>query len=290
MPAPPPDARSFRSELLDVRPSGSDGVVLRLRPGLELPRLRAARFFMLRRTDALSPAIPRPFSLYRQLPGGELEFLVKVTGRGTRALAESAPGCEILTVGPLGLGWPTLDGDGPPWVMVAGGIGSAPFYLAIEQALAGMDGARPVREEDLTFVYGARHAGFLYERERFESLGARVVVTTDDGSAGARGNVVQCLEREWASGRLPERVRLLGCGPEPMMDALAHLAREHGLECWLSFETLMGCGVGICNGCAVMTDPAGALASWPVAKCCVEGPVFRAADVTFSAAPLFAGA
>ena len=216
---------------------------------------------------------------------GDLEFLIKIMGRGTRALAESLPGTELLAVGPLGFGWPTLDGDGPPWVMVGGGIGSVPFYMGIEQALAGMDGARPVDSDSITYVYGGRHAGFLYDLEEFEKLGVRVLATTDDGSAGFQGNVVQCLEDQWSRGLLPERVRLLACGPEPMMEAVAHLAEARGLDCWLSFETLMGCGVGICNGCAVMTSADGSMSSWPVAKCCVDGPVFNARDVTFDAAP-----
>jgi dihydroorotate dehydrogenase electron transfer subunit len=285
MPAPPPDARSVRAEVVSVRSTGDDGVVLRIRPEAAPAPLRAARFFMLRRTDALSPAIPRPFSVYRQYDSGDLEFLIKVMGRGTRALAESRPGTELLAVGPLGLGWPTLDGDGPPWAMVGGGIGSVPFYMGIEQALAGMDGATPVARDAVTFVYGGRHAGFLYDLEEFVELGVRVLAATDDGSAGFHGNVVQCLEDRWASGELPEKVRLLACGPEPMMAAVARTAEERGLDCWLSFETLMGCGVGICNGCAVMTSADGALADWPVAKCCVDGPVFHAHDVTFDDAP-----
>lgn len=279
MPAPAPDARAFRSEVVSVRPSGVDGVVLRARPGLGFPPIRGARFFMLRRDDELSPAIPRPFSLYREVQG-DYEFLIKVEGRGTRALAACTPGTSLVTVGPLGGGWPTLDGDGPPWVMIAGGIGSVPFYMGIEQALAGMDGAQPVPPEDLTLVYGGRTAGHLYDLEEFLELGVRILAATDDGSSGFHGTVVECLEHQWEVGDLPQEVRLLTCGPEPMMEAVAALAEARGLDCWLSLETLMGCGVGICNGCAVMTRPAGALGSWPVAKSCVDGPVFPARAIT----------
>ena len=234
---------------------------------------------MLRREDALSPAIPRPFSVYRERPGGVLEFLIKVMGQGTRALAESAAGTQILTVGPLGGGWPTLDGEGAPWVMIGGGIGSVPFYMGIEQALQGMDGACPVPARDLTFLYGGRHAGFLYDLDEFTELGVRVLACTDDGSLGFHGNVVECLEQQWQSGALPDQVRILTCGPEPMMRAVAKVAADRGLQCWLSLETLMGCGVGICNGCAVETVEGGAWGTWPVAKACVDGPVFAACDV-----------
>jgi dihydroorotate dehydrogenase electron transfer subunit len=279
MPAPPPDARSLSAEVVSVEPCGEDGVVLALRPERALPPVRASRFFMLRRSDRLSPLIPRPFSLYRQR-GDVLEFLLKIMGRGTRALASSRPGEEVALVGPLGNGWPALEGGGQPWVMLAGGVGSAPFFLGIQQALAGMDGKRAARADELVYLYGAARRGLLYDLERFRALGVRVHTATDDGSEGFRGNVLQLLERLWSSGELPRSVRLLACGPHPMLVAVERLALRLGLPAWLSLETLMGCGVGICNGCPVTTRPEGPLGAWPNAKCCVEGPVFPVGAVT----------
>jgi len=279
MPAPPPDARSLTAEVVSVEPCGEDGVVLAVRPEVALPPVRASRFFMLRRTDRLSPLIPRPFSLYRQR-GAELEFLIKVMGRGTRALAESRPGDELRLIGPLGNGWPALSGGGAPWVMLGGGVGSAPFFLGIEQALAGMDGQRPAKSDELVYLYGAARRGLLYDLERFRALGVPVHTATDDGSEGFKGNVLGLLESLWSARKLPREVRLLACGPHPMLVAVERLARAKNLECWLSLETLMGCGVGICNGCPVATRPEGPLGSWPNAKCCVEGPVFPVGAVT----------
>lgn len=279
MPAPPPDARSLSGEVVRVDPCGDDGVLLHVRPEVELPPIRASRFFMLKRTDSVSPLIPRPFSIYRQRDGG-LEFLIKVMGRGTRALAEARPGQELRLVGPLGNGWPTLDGDGDPWVCLAGGVGSAPFYMGIEQALRGMDGAQPVAPDGIHYLFGAATAGLLYDLEAFLELGVRVVTATDDGSQGFHGNVLGLLRRLWEREELPERVRILACGPDPMLAAIESLARERDLECWLSLETLMGCGVGICNGCPVPTLPAGPLGAWSNAKCCVEGPVFSTTAIT----------
>ncbi len=269
----------MRGEAVSVRATGDDGVVLRVRTEVELPPIRAARFFMLRREDRLSPAIPRPFSIYRQ-DGRDIEFLLKVMGPGTAALAACAPGTALRVIGPLGNGWPALDGDGPPWVMLAGGIGSAPFYMGIQQALAGMDGRRAARREQLTYLYGAARKGLLYDLDAFRSLGVRVETCTDDGSEGFRGNVLQLLEHLWKSGSLPRDVRLLACGPERMLEAVERLARAKDLRCWLSLETVMGCGVGICNGCPVPTRPEGPMGAWPNAKCCVEGPVFATDAVT----------
>lgn len=288
MPAPPPDARSFQAEVLSVSPCGTDAVRLAVRapgPLAPFPRVRASRFFMLRREDGSSPAIPRPFSLYLQRGrgGAELEFLIKVMGRGTRALAASPVGSPLRLIGPLGNGWPTLAGGGLPWVMLAGGVGSAPFPLALEQALGGMDGAPPAKPGELAVVFGAASRGMLYDLELLQSYGARVFTATMDGSAGFRGNALELLRDLWRKGELPERVRLLACGPERMLEATAELALEHELDCWLSLETLMGCGVGICNGCPIPTRPEGPLGAWPNAKCCVEGPVFEARGIDLAA-------
>jgi len=282
VPAPPADVRSLEGRCVAVEACGDDGCILRLVTEEPLPPIRAARFFMLRREDRLSPAIPRPFSLYRQV-GEELQFLIKVTGEGTRALAACTEGTRLRVIGPLGNGWPALDGEGPPWVMLGGGIGSAPFYKGIEQALAGMDGKRPAKPEQITYVYGAARKGLLYDLEAFQSLGVRVAVCTDDGSLGFKGNVLQLLTRLQERKELPREIRLLACGPERMLEAVEEHARAKGIPCWLSLETVMGCGVGICNGCPVPTRPEGPRGSWPNAKCCVEGPVFSTDEVVLHA-------
>ena len=279
MPAPAPDATSLAASVVRVDPCGDDGVILVVRPERELPPIRASRFFMIKRADRVSPLIPRPFSIYRQ-GDGLLEFLIKVMGRGTRALADCRAGQELRLIGPLGNGWPTLDGDGEPWVLLAGGVGSAPFYMAIEQALAGMDGAKPAPAESITYLQGAATKGLLYDLDAYRELGVSVHAATDDGSEGFHGNVLSLLQQGVASGELPASPRLLACGPDPMLRAVEDFARARGLACWLSLETLMGCGVGICNGCPVPTRPEGPLGAWPNAKCCVEGPVFSVDAIT----------
>ena len=273
MPAPPADSRSYLTECVSVEPCGDDGVILRIRMDEALPDLGAGRFFMLGASVPGFPAIPRPFSVYRQ-EGEELEFLIKVMGRGTRMLAELQAGAEVRATGPLGNGWPKSKSE-QHLVMLAGGIGSAPFFMVIEQALA-----RGVAPDEMTLIYGAANAGLLYDIEHFSALGVRVVAATDDGSMGFRGNALQALHEEWGSGGIPTACQLFACGPDPMLHAVERLARERELECWLSLEGMMGCGVGICNGCPVPTRLEGEKGDWPNAKSCVEGPVFSVADVT----------
>ncbi|MHC4892494.1 MAG: ferredoxin reductase domain-containing protein [Planctomycetota bacterium] len=219
MPAPPSDARSQLATVAAVEPCGDDGILFRVVPDEPIDAIRASRFFMLRREDGLSPGIPRPYSIYRQ-SGDELEFLIKVMGPGSQALAGSRQGDRVRLIGPLGNGWPTLDGDGAPWVMLAGGVGSAPFLMAIEQALRGMDGATPCRPDQIWFLFGAATQGLLYDLDRFRALGVEVRTATMDGSDGQRGHVLDLLDGLQAEGALPEQVRLLACGPERMLEAV----------------------------------------------------------------------
>ncbi len=281
MPAPPSDARAHLGRVLGVETCGADGAILTVRTISELAPIRASRFFMLGRTDGVSPLIPRPFSIYRQR-GRDLDFLIKITGRGTRALAGAASGTEIRLTGPLGNGWPTLEADGAPWVFMAGGVGSAPFYMAIEQALAGMDGRGPVPRKHISFLFGAAQADHLYDLEALGDLGVSIHTATDDGSSGFHGTVLGLLDRLQGEGTIAQSIRICACGPEPMLRAVEELARARDVEAYLSLETLMGCGVGICNGCPVPTRPEGPLGAWPNAKCCVEGPVFAADAITLA--------
>ena len=270
-----PDVQVVTATLTARRPVGDDSFVMAVRMPGAVHDLRAGRFFMLRRPDGLSPEIPRPFSVYRQTAPDILEFLVKIHGRGTQALGETRVGEPLVVVGPLGLGWPPWNLAHKKW-FVAGGIGSAPFFMGIQQALE-----QGVPAENITMIYGGRSKGFLYDLDLFADLGVRVVAATDDGSAGFHGNVVQAAESLLAEEGDGGPLEVFTCGPDPMMKAVVAFAQAKGFESWVSLETYMGCGVGICNGCAVGTVPGGRLDAWPVAKCCLDGPVFQSTDIVF---------
>ncbi|MEZ5975648.1 MAG: dihydroorotate dehydrogenase electron transfer subunit [Planctomycetota bacterium] len=276
MAAVAPDVKVQKAICVGNRPVGRDALVLAVQTPQAIPELVAGRFFMLRRQDALSPLIPRPFSIYRQPSTHEFEFLVKVHGRGTQALSLCEPGDALTLIGPLGNGWPALGSEPGDVLLVAGGIGSAPFFMAIHQALH--NGVDPAR---IVLVYGGRSADFLYDLDLFSALGVRIVAATDDGSAGFHGNVVQAAQALVDGGFGQNGATVYTCGPDPMMKAVVKFAESRGFPAWVSLETYMGCSVGICNGCAVGTCEAGSLGEWPVAKCCIDGPVFRASDIRF---------
>jgi dihydroorotate dehydrogenase electron transfer subunit len=285
MVAPPKDARSALAELIAIETLPGDGALITVRPSAGLGPLAPNRFFMLRREDGLSPRIPRPFSIYREAyredGPPDLVFMIKVIGDGTRALVNSSVGEKLRLIGPLGKGWPnfTEPADVTPWVFLAGGIGSAPFFMAIEAIskaveLAELNG-EPAPTPAPFMLYGAGTRDLVYDAEAFSELDCALHVATDDGSFGFKGNVVTLLKKLQADGNVPKKVRIAACGPTPMLRAVERFANENNLECYVSLEDLMGCGVGICNGCVVETKPDGPMGAWPNAKSCVEGPAFN---------------
>jgi dihydroorotate dehydrogenase electron transfer subunit len=195
----------------------------------------------------------RPFSVYRA-DGEEIEVLLKPVGRGTQLLSSLAPGAVISCLGPLGRGFDVAAGRGPV-VLLSGGLGAAALPLAAREARA--------LGREVLWVHGARTAGELCS----EWEGDRVLWATDDGSRGVHGTALSAVPEGDAT--------VLACGPNRMLAAVA----ERLPEAQVAIETYMGCGTGVCLGCAVPLSGGG------YDRACKEGPVYRAAAVDWSALP-----
>jgi dihydroorotate dehydrogenase electron transfer subunit len=178
-------------------------------------------------------------------------------------------------------------------MMVAGGIGQTPFpavaraYLGLRQY--GYSTPQPLNPSTpqpthhslltthVSLCYGVRSAAYLAGLDDFRALGVEVAISTDDGSAGHHGFVTDLVKRSLESRNPP--TRLMGCGPEPMMHALAEIAAAAGVPCELSLETPMACGIGACFSCvAKIRQDDG---HWDYRRVCVEGPVFDSTRVVF---------
>lgn len=207
-----------------------------------------------------APLLPRPFSVGGRTGEGRIGLLLRSFGAGTRRMATLDPGDEVLLLGPLGR--PFRLEEGRRVLCVAGGVGLAPFLF-----LAGV-ARRGGLEVDL--LYGERTAERVFDPGLLERIaGGPAEVWTEDGTAGSEGLVLEGIE-------LDDDPLLLGCGPDPMLRALAELARERGADLQVSVEEHMGCGVGTCQGCVVR----GADGRW--IKSCIEGPVFDAGELDWS--------
>ncbi|MCG6911738.1 MAG: dihydroorotate dehydrogenase electron transfer subunit [Deltaproteobacteria bacterium] len=228
------------------------------------------QFVMIRLTGQTAPLLRRPFSIHNLVreAGRSIGFdiLYKTVGAGTEALSMSRPGDVVDVLGPLGRGFSIRDGFKAVH-MVAGGIGIAPFvFLAEHLRRRGMSGSQ------ITLFIGGRSAGDLVCLDRFERLGIRIRITTDDGSAGSRCLVTQPLA-ESLGGERPDIV--FACGPSSMLREVSAICRKEGIACQVSIETLMACGMGACLGCAVESSSPDS----PYRHACIDGPVFDAGEI-----------
>lgn len=247
-------------------------------------RILPGQFIMMRLAGLNDPLLGRAMALYDVVPdprgkSAGLDIAYLAVGKMTRRLPAMQPGMPLEVWGPLGNGFPPTGTE--HLVMVAGGIGQTPF-LALAREYLGLhaygDPPRQVpRARKVTLCYGARTAEYLAGVEDFERCGVEVRLSTDDGSAGHHGPVTDLIRPAVEGSSLDCRIAC--CGPEPMMQTTAEIARQLGLRCQVSLETPMACGIGICFSCvARIRDAAG---NWDYRRTCLEGPVFDAEDVEF---------
>ena len=226
------------------------------------------QFVMVQVGHRLEPFLRRAFSIHDvSRDAGErvhIDLLGKSIGRGTTLLGRSQAGDVLPILGPLGRAFEMADHTRV--ALVAGGVGSAALLLLARRLLD--------RGQTFDFFYGGRSEPDLSRCELFRSLaedsGGELVGTTEDGSFGETGLVTVPL-----AGRLEGGLYdfIYGCGPMPLLAALAGLCERHRIGGEAALETPMGCGYGACLGCAV-PRPDGSFA-----LCCKEGPVFRFEDV-----------
>lgn len=240
------------------------------------------QFFMLRLADCNDPLLGRPFALYDTVldasgkPVG-VDVVYLVVGKLTRLLAESRPGTELEVWGPLGNGFSAQPTE--HLVMVAGGIGQTPFLALGREFLGGRDYGRQITPaQRVTLCYGVRSKDLLAGAEDFRSCGIDLHISSDDGSVGHHGLVTDLLEQTLDDNPSGD-CRVVCCGPEPMMEAVAEVATARKVPCEVSLETPMACGVGICFSCVVKVRQEDG--EWDYKRTCVEGPVFDAKRIVW---------
>jgi dihydroorotate dehydrogenase electron transfer subunit len=246
----------------------------------ELARtIRPGQFLMLRLLQFSDPLLGRPFALYDTVldERGEpvaVDVVYLVVGKLTGLLATVRPGDRVAVWGPLGNGFPDFT-DLDHVALVAGGIGQTPFLAHIRDLLGTRGyGGRPPRRmaQNVSLYYGVRSADLAAGVEDFRAAGAKIHLASDDGSLGYRGFVTRLLETH------PKPQHLVGCGPEPMLHALAALARRWQVPCHVSLETPMACGLGICFSCVTRVQTGD---GWDYRRVCVDGPIFDAATLVW---------
>lgn len=218
-------------------------------------RVKAGQFVMVSFPLCEDPLLPRAFSVC-DVGRVSLSLLYVAIGKGTTRLSRLRPGDTAILNGPLGKGFPKLSKGEAVWSIV-GGSGAALIPILIKTAVK--SGAK------LEIFYGARTKAQLIHVKKNS-----IHYATDDGSRGYHGTVVD-LALKYLKTKTPDKI--FACGPTPMLVALQ---REVGLvvKTYLSVETPMACGMGLCQGCPVKKNE-----EEGYYLACKDGPVFEAGKI-----------
>ena len=231
---------------------------------------KPGQFIMLGLIGQTDPLLRRPFSIHKLIGSADktegFELLYKVVGKATAIMARQRPGDRVEVLGPLGTGF-IIPRTARVVHVAAGGIGVAPLvFLAIQLHAKNFDFS------NCRVFIGGRTREDLLCLDEFVRLGLRVETTTDDGSAGDQCLVTHPLEA--AVDRHPPDL-IVACGPMAMLACVTGIAEKYHVPCQVSIETMMGCGMGACLGCAVE----GGAGQDRYLHACLDGPVFDAADL-----------
>ena len=230
--------------------------------------------------------LPRPISICEiGFPGADedgnssdkktaLRIVYRIAGKGTGEFSEYKAGDTVDILGPLGNGFPlylneaddqkskTAETAGTDRaILIGGGIGIPPM-LELAKQLKG----------EKTIVVGYRDADTFLDKE-LEKYG-RLVIATDDGSIGTKGNVIDAIREQQVKGSV-----IYACGPTPMLRGVKAYAQENGIEAYISMEERMACGVGACLGCVCKTPHVDDHSMVNNTRICKDGPVFKASEI-----------
>ncbi|MGN0142436.1 MAG: dihydroorotate dehydrogenase electron transfer subunit [Roseburia sp.] len=207
-----------------------------------------------------SRLLPRPISICEiDRERRALRLVYRVAGKGTAEFSGLHEGDSVRVLGPLGNGFPKKKKSA---FLIGGGIGIPPMLQLAKE----LDCEKKI-------VLGFRSELFLMEE--FQKQG-EVYVATEDGSAGTKGNVLDAIAAHGLNADI-----IYACGPMPMLRALKEYAAQKNIECYISMEERMACGIGACLACVCQSKEKDAHSNVHNKRVCKEGPVFAAEEVEF---------
>ncbi|MBN1968847.1 MAG: dihydroorotate dehydrogenase electron transfer subunit [Candidatus Delongbacteria bacterium] len=211
-----------------------------------------------------TPILRRPFAV-SDVYGDIFEIIFEVKGRGTAILKNKMiPGSYFNISGPLGNTFFDMNSDRKK-ILLAGGLGIAPIKLLGKHLIS--------LGKDVSLFWGNRDKSQFFDLQEFESMDLKLFVSTDNGSLGFKGNILDLLKNTQDSEDL-KNADIYVVGPTVMMKAVSSYLHDKGVECQVSLEEPMACGIGVCQGCAVeKSDGTGFL------LVCKDGPVFYSSKI-----------
>lgn len=214
-----------------------------------------------------STLLPRPISICEVSEDRKaIRLVYRIAGKGTMEFSHYKAGRRIWLLGILGNGYPLAQAEGKKVLLMGGGIGIPPI----------VELAKKLREQmpqgDISIAAGYRNQD-LFLKEELQQYG-RVMIATEDGSVGTKGNVMDAIKAEGVRAEI-----IFACGPMPMLRAIKQYAKEQEIPAYISLEERMACGVGACLGCVCRTTHKDAHSHVNNARICTDGPVFEAREV-----------
>lgn len=208
--------------------------------------------------------LPRPISICEiDREQKQLRVVYRVTGEdtGTKQFSQAKAGDVIPVIGPLGNGFPLEAAEGKKAFLMGGGIGVPPILELAKQLSC-----------EKQIIVGYRNEQ-TFLREQFEENGT-LYISTEDGSVGTRGNVMDAIRENGLCADI-----IYACGPTPMLRAIKNYAEENGIECYISLEERMACGIGACLACVCKSKEKDHHTNVHNKRICKDGPVFLSTEV-----------
>lgn len=246
-----------KGTVVEVKQLGEVTYLIRVKLPEIAKEILPGQFCNIKVSETDFPLLRRPFSI-SNIDGDIIEFMIDLIGEGTRILTTKVPGEKLDILGPLGRGF-DISGDYKTAVLVAGGIGLAPFPFLINSF---------PDAKDVKLYYGARD-----KKHSIDYQYTNTFMCTDDGSVGFHGNVIEYLNNSLEEFD-KNSVKFFGCGPTPMLAALKQFCLTNDFDCEVSTESAMACGFGICQGCPIETTEQGYYK-----LICKDGPVFNISEI-----------
>ena len=248
-------------ELVSNREVASNIFLMGLRSSSIAKKASAGQFVMIRVRDGMDPLLRRPFSICGVLDNDIVLILYRVVGRGTNLMADLKAGQKLSVLGPLGYGFELPKKEKTP-VLIAGGIGIAPLFFL----------AQSLKRQDLKFMAGFSASKEIVLGDFMRDIDVNMSISTDDGTEGHHGMVTDLLnEYLRINYKTKDMVSLFACGPISMLKKVTGIVTQENLQCSVSLEAYMACGLGACQGCAVK---ASSMEKREYVHVCKDGPVF----------------
>lgn len=237
----------------------SDGIFDMTLKAEEIAKEAKAGQFISVYLNNKSKILPRPISICGiDKEAGTLRIVYRTVGDGTKELSDYKEGEMVKILGPLGNGFTQKDKKA---ILIGGGIGIPPMLELMKQL-----------DCDKIAVLGYRDSD-MFLKDEFEAVGD-VVISTEDGSFGTKGNVIDVIKEQGVEGSI-----IYACGPTPMLRGIKAYAEEMGIEAQISMEERMACGIGACLVCVCKSKDVDSHSHVHNKRVCKDGPVFDAREV-----------